>query len=191
MTTKPGLTEADFQRAAAALAVDVPAVKAVAEIESRGASFLPDGRPPILFEAHIFSRLTNRKFDASYPTLSSPAWNRALYKGGAAEHDRLAAAAKLDRDAALQSCSWGAFQIMGSNWRACGCVSLQAFINAQYAGASQQLDLLVAFLKSTKLYAPLRQHDWARFAKGYNGPGYAKNRYDTKLEAAWRKHGGK
>ncbi|TWH25864.1 MULTISPECIES: N-acetylmuramidase domain-containing protein [unclassified Aminobacter] len=28
-------------------------------------------------------------------------------------------------------------------------------------------------------------HDWAAFARGYNGPAYRRNRYDTKLAAAY------
>lgn len=46
--------------AAKRLGVDVPTVRAVAEVESNGVGFLPDGRPKILFERHIFSRLTER-----------------------------------------------------------------------------------------------------------------------------------
>jgi len=31
----------------------------------------------------------------------------------------------------------------------------------------------------------LRKKDWATFARRYNGPGYAKNSYDTKLKSAY------
>ncbi|NBT89135.1 MAG: DUF3380 domain-containing protein, partial [Flavobacteriaceae bacterium] len=31
----------------------------------------------------------------------------------------------------------------------------------------------------------LKAKDWAGFAKGYNGPAYAKNAYDTKLAGAY------
>jgi len=31
----------------------------------------------------------------------------------------------------------------------------------------------------------LRKRNWAAFAKAYNGPGYAKNQYDTKLAASY------
>lgn len=33
----------------------------------------------------------------------------------------------------------------------------------------------------------LQSKDWTAFAKCYNGPAYAQNRYDVKLEAAYRK----
>ena len=29
---------------------------------------------------------------------------------------------------------------------------------------------------------------WAQFAKAYNGPDYARNLYDTKLERAFQRH---
>ena len=35
------------------------------------------------------------------------------------------------------------------------------------------------------LIVPLQKRQWATFAKGYNGPSFAKNRYHTKLQAAY------
>src|SRR5690606_7984441 len=40
------------------------------------------------------------------------------------------------------------------------------------------------------LLQPLRRKDWARFARLYNGPGYAQNRYDEKLAQAYARHAG-
>lgn len=37
-------------------------------------------------------------------------------------------------------------------------------------------------------YNELQRKDWAGFARGYNGPGYAKNRYDIKLANAYKKY---
>ncbi|WP_262919099.1 N-acetylmuramidase family protein [Niabella hibiscisoli] len=51
---KPILTEKDFQDAARQLNCEVAAIKAVAEVESKGDGFLPTGEPKILFERHIF-----------------------------------------------------------------------------------------------------------------------------------------
>jgi hypothetical protein len=31
----------------------------------------------------------------------------------------------------------------------------------------------------------LKEHDWAGFARKYNGPGYAENAYDQKLKNAY------
>jgi hypothetical protein len=131
------LVELDFERAAAALGCSVAAVKAVCEVEAPEGAFDTAGRPRILFEGHKFSAATGGRFDRSHPTLSHPTWSRQFYARGATadirnggEHQRLQAAAQLDRQAALASASWGRFQILGANFKACGFDSLQAFINA-------------------------------------------------------------
>lgn len=175
------LNTEEVERAAAELGCDVAAVLAAAEVESAGSGFLPNGEPKILFEAHIFSRLTGGKYDATHPSISSPRWNRKLYVGGVGEHHRLKQAVALDRDAALQSASWGAFQIMGMNWKRCGYPSLQAFINDAYAGEDGHLRMFVGFVRSAGLADELQRHDWAGFARVYNGPSFAANRYDVKL----------
>lgn len=185
---KPQLSESDYQESAIALGCEVAAVKAVAEVEARGDGFLPDETPKILFEAHIFSRLTNHAYDKTHPSISSSTWNRKLYKGGAAEHDRLAEAVSLERDAAMQSASWGRFQIMGFNFKEAGFPGIQAFVNAMYQGEGGHLKAFVSYIKSTKLDVHLRNKNWAAFAKRYNGPSYAQNKYDEKLQAAYLKY---
>ncbi|HEY0005210.1 MAG TPA: N-acetylmuramidase family protein [Pyrinomonadaceae bacterium] len=181
------LTEEDYQQAAEKLNCEVAAIKAVAEVESgpHGA-FLPTGEPVILFERHKFSKLTGRKYDATHPGIS----NRTPggYGPVSQQHARLAEAAALDREAALQSCSWGRFQVMGSNWKTLEYTSLQDFINSMYQGEAGHLDSFVRFVKVNNLARHLRNKNWAAFALGYNGKTYKKNRYDTKLAAAYAKH---
>lgn len=178
------LQDADFERAADALQTDVPSVKALAHVESNGDGFLPDGRSKILFEAQHFHKLTQGKFDADHPNISSPVWNRHLYKGGAAEWDRLEEAIELDREAALKSASYGAFQILGENFKACGFASVEAFVEAMKTDTGQ-LDAFVNFIKANHIDGPLRRHEWDKVARLYNGPQYAANQYDQKLAAAY------
>lgn len=183
------LVESDYAEAATSLGCDVAAIKAVCEVEAPQGGFHADGATPrILFEAHHFHRLTGGRFTASHPNISSAKWNRALYVGGAGEHKRLQEAVALDRDAALQSASWGKFQIMGFNYELAGYPTVQEFVNAVYAGEREQLQGFVTFLGNTGLTAALREHRWMDFARGYNGAGYAANQYDTKLAAAWLRH---
>jgi LysM repeat protein len=180
------LTAADWQRAAKALGVDVAAIKAVAQVEAAGAGFMADGRPKILFEAHIFSDKTNGKYDRSNPNISSARWNRDLYSGGAGEYPRLQQAMGLDRNAALQSASWGKFQIMGFNYKAAGYSSVEAFVQDMYKSEGKQLDAFVNFIKADPaMHSALKRHDWAGFAQSYNGSGYAANHYDTKMRDAY------
>lgn len=179
------MNDADYTRAAQLLGCETAAVRAVAALESAGDGFLEDGRPKVLFEAHVFSRLTGHRFDDKYPEISSRAWNPALYIGGAREHDRLARAAALDREAALQSASWGKFQLMGFNWKRCEFGSLQDFVAAMYRSDGEQLTAFCHFIKSMGLDDELRRHDWPGFARGFNGPMYASNHYDTRLSKAF------
>ena len=183
-----GLTEADFKRAAEKLGCEVACIKAVNEVESGKSGFLVSGKPKILFEAHIFSKQTQHKYDTDHPDISSPRWNKALYAGGEKEYQRLEKAMALDRAAALKSASWGRFQIMGFNHAAAGFASVDAYVEAMYRSEGAQLDAFVAFLIHSKLVAPLKEKRWADFARGYNGSGYAANKYDVKLKAAYEKH---
>lgn len=182
------LTEADWQRAARTLGVDVAAIKAVAEVEASRSGFLADGRPKILFEAHQFSDRTGGRHDRSHPGISSPRWNRDLYVGGAGEHTRLAEAMALNRTAALESASWGRFQIMGFNHRAAGYSNVEDFVAAMRQNEGRQLDAFVSFIRADPaLHRALQNHDWAGFARAYNGERYAENQYDTRLADAYRR----
>lgn len=179
------MTDEAVEAAAKKIGCTVAAVRAVMDVESRG-GFLADGRPKILFERHYFSRLTNGKYDQSNPDISAKKWGG--YKGGAAEYERLGRAISLDRAAALRSASWGAFQIMGDNYRACGFDNVEDFVAAQVAGEPEQLDAFVSFIKKSGLDDELIRLDWSGFARGYNGPAYKANKYDEKLACAYRFH---
>jgi N-acetylmuramidase len=194
--TPDELTSADFERAAKTLNVEVAAIRAVAEVEAQGRGFLADGRPQALFEAHVFHAETGGKHagakDRNGRALSSPKWDRSLYgASGAAQHVRIEDAAKLDWDAAHRAASWGMFQIMGANHKQAGHKTVKGFVEAMHGGAGAHLDAFVAFLKANKLDEPLRKKDWARFARGYNGPAYAKNAYDREMAAAYERLSGR
>jgi hypothetical protein len=185
------LTDADFARAAKELNVEVAAIRAVAEVEAAGAGFIADGRPAILYEAHVFHKETGGKHsnarDRRGVALSSAKWNKSLYGAtGVNQHNRYEDARKLDADAANKACSWGTFQILGLNHQACGFDTSQDFVDAMWTGgAAAHLDAFVAFIKANKLDTALRNKQWATFARGYNGPAYAENAYDQKMANAY------
>ncbi len=179
----------DYQRAAKELGVELAAVKSVVEVESRGQGFLDSGEPVILFERHVFNRRLRNKgiIVRDKPDIVNPV--AGGYKGGAEEHKRLQRAVEIHREAALESASWGLFQIMGYHWKALGYKSLQAFINEMYKDEAAHLDAFVKFIKvSPRIHRALKDKDWATFASGYNGPAYKRNRYDERLAAAYNKH---
>ena len=177
------VTDADIEAAAAKIGCAVAAVRAVIEVESRG-GFLPDKRPKILYERHYFHRLTGGKFSAAHPDISHANWG-GYGMGGANQYVRLHKAIALDRAAALQSASWGNFQVMGSHYKSLGYASVEEFIAAFVSGAAAHLDIFVKFVKKNGLDDELIRRDWDGFARGYNGPKYKENKYDTKLAAAY------
>jgi hypothetical protein len=70
---------------------------------------------------------------------------------------------------------------MGSNFAEAGFASVEDMVNAMVQSEDNQLTAMARFVCSAGLSKPLGAHDWAAFARGYNGPGYAKNQYDTLL----------
>lgn len=182
---KIGISEEDYIKASKMLDCDVAAIKAFAKVESRGSGFLSDGRPVILFERHIFNRFLKKK-GMTCEDKSICATKAGGYLGGSKEHDRLEKAVKIDRESALQSASWGVFQVMAFNWKLCGYTSLQDFINAAYRSESDHLNMFVGFIKANRtLLEAVRNKNWDIAARIYNGPGYQKNAYDVKLAKAY------
>lgn len=185
------LTGGDLSLAAESLGVDVASVRAVTHVESRASGFLPDGRPVILFERHVMRRrLAELGRDVDLLQRYLPEIINGVpggYKGGSAEHDRLYLAQQIDFDSAVESASWGLFQIMGFHWQVLGYESAKAFARAMNQSEGQQLDAFVRFIKADAgLHRALRSKNWADFAARYNGPAYSKNQYDVKLAEAYK-----
>ena len=89
----------------------------------------------------------------------------------------------MNPNAALQSASWGIGQIMGENFSAAGFPDVETMVAAMVDSENAQLDAFRSFLQSNRLSGPLQAHDWASFARGYNGPNFAMNQYDTQFNA--------
>ena len=187
------LTEAQIQAQALGLGIEVAALKAVIEVECKDSGFNADGTPVILFERHVFRQrliangkaVTADKAMRERPDLCSKTMgNYGLYS---AQHGRLNAAAQYDRESALESASWGIGQVMGYHWKALGYPTLQNFINAMYRDEASQLEAMCRFIVTNKLINALKNKDWKAFARGYNGPAYARNSYDVKLGNAYKK----
>ena len=178
----------DYVDAANKLGVEVEVVQAIKDVESNGSGFVFSNHPVILFEGHVFwKQLEKRGIDPSQKNDSDilyKSWTKDHYKGDVAEHVRLEKARQIYRAAAEASASWGLFQIMGSNFKACGCSSVSEFVERMCKSEREQLMLFVEFIKSNHLHNYLQPGNiqWAQFAKRYNGAGYEKNKYHTKLE---------
>jgi len=181
----PAATPADFARAAATIGCDVAAFRAVVAVETGGRGFDDKGRPKALFEPHHFYRLLSgsKRKAAIDAGLAYPKWGTRPYPRDS--YPRIEAACRIDERVALESTSWGLPQIMGFNFRAAGYASAREMVEAFITGEPSQLEAMARWIVSEGLAVPLRRRDWARFARGYNGPAYAENAYDKKLAKAY------
>ncbi len=187
------LRQSDIEIAAGRLDVEVASVLAVNEVESRGAGFIKQGYPVILFERHVFWRqLVAHDVDPvplskKYPGIVNQ--DRGGYAGGASEYTRLGVAKQINAAAAFEATSWGAFQIMGYHWDLLGYHSVQAMVTASQQSEGAHLDMFVRFiLADPALHRALQSKKWATFARLYNGPAYADNLYDVRLARAYKRY---
>jgi LysM repeat protein len=197
------ISERQWLDAAESLSCEVAVLKAIAEVETKGAAFwrlnATDGKhvPSILFERHWFKRLTKGAYDKTHPDISGPAYtsnkdaaSADRYGSYATSYLRLINAYRLDPEAALASCSWGKFQIMGGEFRNCDESDAQSMAKKMCEGELDQIKLLTSFIRRKargKLLNAVRAKNWEQIAMYYNGGGYKKNAYDTKMESAYEK----
>ena len=177
--------------------IEPGAVMATIEVESGGRTFAHvDGRkePLIRFEGHYFyRRLSGEKRDRAVAAgLASP-------KAGAIPNPRTQAArwellnraAEIDAEAAFESISIGVGQVMVAHWQWLGYDSPTAMVNEARHSLDGQILQMFKFIQKAGLIDALRRKDWTAFARGYNGPAYARFGYHTKLAAAYAKFAGR
>ena len=115
-----------------------------------------------------------------FPNLVNTA--TGCYKGNEAEYTRLSLAKNIHEEAALMSCSWGQFQIMGENWQDLGYKSVFDFVEQMQASESLQLEAFIRFIETKKgLLTALQKDDWDTVFRLYNGPNYKKLGYEAKF----------
>jgi hypothetical protein len=181
------LDDLDLPKLGAIIGVGEDEIHAFLDVETLGHGFDSAGRPIILFEPHVFYRnlASAARAKAVAQGLAYPKWGEQPYPKDS--YPRLKSACAIDETAALKSASWGLGQVLGENFEAAGFLTVQAMVEAMMADEENQLLAAVNFIKANHIDDNLRAHDWAGFAKGYNGAGYKKNAYDTKLADAFRK----
>lgn len=158
---------------AARLGIETAVAAAVMSVESGGEGFR-NGKMVIRFEKHIFRDLTGHNV-----------WVRHTGRQ-ADEYDAFQRAVAINKEAAHDSISMGAAQVMGFNAERIGYSSatemFEDFMNSETA----QLKGMFEFIRTSRgLMRAARNKDWASFAYLYNGPGYAANAYDSKMAAAY------
>lgn len=189
---KPKLSRSDIIKEATKLRVEPATLKAVQVVEADSNGFDDEGRPTILFERHkMYKYLTEANYitkrdqlNALFPDICSKSAGAYNVRG---QYEKLAVAEVLHWEAAHMSCSFGLGQVMGFNYKSLGYPSLKQFVDDMYESEAKQLDAVCRYIRVNNLVDELQRHDWAGFAKGYNGSDYAINKYDTKLAAAYAK----
>lgn len=189
-------TPADIDRIAVDLKVEPAAFRAVLEVEAAGSGFDKANRPKALFERHLFFRnlrdAPGLQANAVAEGLAYPRWGEKPYpKGSDAVYDEIQRACAIDEDATLLSTSWGLGQILGSNFKMAVCRDVHVMVEEAKASEAAQLRHMANFIRTSGLQDELMTKNWAGFARGYNGPGYARNAYDAKLAKAYIKFSGR
>jgi hypothetical protein len=203
------ITDADIELAAQELNVEVAAVRAVAEVESRDQGF-ENGRPIIRYELHKFRNGegtfagTAGIYDRTHRHLSQR--KRAAgeqYHNGTqpCEYSLMHAAMMLcDSNGrrrysdAWKATSWGRFQVMGFNHAAVGWSSIESFVAAMCTSEVAHLRAFVGYINAHNLARHLRNHNWEAFVEVYNGEecdhvGECDRReYHVRIQRAYNRH---
>jgi hypothetical protein len=196
------LTDDKIASVSRAHRVDPAATKAVIAVETPF-PHLGDSRhgPLILFERHIFFRESGKApVSRTHPHLSNRTpggycTGRNWEARQQCEHQKLAQARAIRHPevdlnaAALRSVSMGLFQIMGFNHRLIDQPD-PVRMWERYLKRDDVLDLedFFRFCTNTRLLRHLQSLDWTSFARGYNGPAFARNNYDQRLAQHYAKY---
>jgi hypothetical protein len=180
------IEDIDLPRVGRMIGVGEDEVHAILDVESAGSGFDAKGRPKMLFEPHVFYRnLKGAERDRAVAAgLAYPRWKRSYPKDS---YPRLAAAMKINETAALRAASWGLGQILGENHKKSGYATPQAMVADFIEDEDNHLEAMIRFIRSANLAKHLKAHNWKAFARGYNGAGFAANRYDKKLADSFAK----
>lgn len=187
------ITDAELTALGSGIGLEPSLLKAVILVECGSLSGnLDSGKPKILFEGHIFYKLVKKKYGEDralewarlYPEICYKSFTRNHYLGGEDEYTRYWLAKDLDKDLASQSCSWGLGQIMGFNYGACGCSTVDEFVSKNWESEEDQLELWLTYLTSNNLVKLLQEKDWKAFARAYNGSAQV-DYYAEKLEKTY------
>lgn len=196
----PKLDDFDLPRIGHTIGVGEDIIHGVLDVEAAGKSTDGKGRLKALYEPHVAYRnsrgaVRDRLVRAG---LAYPEWGEKPYPRDS--YPRIQKAMVIDETVALLATSWGFPQVLGENFALAGYGSVQDMVLDFLKDEDRQLEAMIRFVKSAHLDDELRvleaklkrgqkitADDARPFVRGYNGSGYAKNNYHTKLAAAINK----
>lgn len=178
------LDRIDVPKLAHRIAVSEDHFQAFLNVESRSRGFDRRGRPVILCEPHVFYRNLSgqNRIEAVEQGLAYPNWGEKPYPRSQDErYIWLNKARKIEPEAAMKACSWGASQILGENFSLVGYTSIESMVRAFMDDEEEHIEAMMKYILATGIADDLRNERWEVVARVYNGPGYKKNGYHTKM----------
>ena len=181
---------------AARLKIETAALLAVAEVEAAGHVYaVVNGRnePLIRWEGHYFDKRLKgiARDQARAKGLAHPKAGKVKNpKDQAGRWKILRAAMAIDRQAALESISGGVGQVMLAHWKTLKYASVDAMFDRMREDAAGQVETMVRYIVEFGLVDELQRRDFTAFARGYNGAGFRKNAYHTKMASAYARISG-
>lgn len=174
------IEEQDYLRLSKAFNIPVKNIKTIVKVESGGHGFdATTGKILIQFEPAWFKK------KAEDPKHGE--WELNKVDVQTKEWQAFNSAFIIDREAAMESTSWGMMQVMGFHWKNLGFKSIGEFVDYMKVSEANQIDVALRFIKlNKKLYDALVANEWATVALYYNGKNYKDFKYDTRLEAAYK-----
>lgn len=178
------LTKSDIQNLATTNGYEPAALKANIDVESPGYGFSRvTGRIIIQFEPSWF----RRKYADWLVHQANHTWQNNGVEDQTNEWKAFNDAFYINANAAMQATSIGMMQVMGFHWSELGFESVGAMWDFAKESEANQVALGIRFIKKNpKLHQALINKDWATFAFYYNGSGYKKFNYDTRMATAYK-----
>jgi len=141
----------------------------------------------MLFEPHVFYRnLSGEDRDKAVRAgLAYRSWGEKPYPPDS--YPRLVEAMKIDEDAALKACSIGLSQVLVENHQMVGYDTPQEMWMAFMDDEEEHVEAMVNYILVNGISDDLAAERWETVARVYNGPGYRKNGYHTKMARAYAK----
>ena len=188
------MSKADLlQWAATELDIESELIEAVDLQESGNGKGFWKGNPKILFEPVKFTQgLTALGFELAdivsrYPEAREliAYENPRRYGSLSKQWQRHLLAMRINKEVAIECCSWGYFSVMGNNWEALQYDSAEHFRREMDSEAGQFKAFVLYMKNKPKAIDALRRRDWVQFKRLYNGPG--KNDYAAELAQKYRR----
>jgi hypothetical protein len=186
-----------LQQKALAIGCEFPALGAILRIESGGQGFDVNGRMIIRFENHLFKNYIDINTFNDHFLIGSPAWTGHYFRKlitdpwmsfhGSQDKEWMVLqfAQGLTDTGAIKSASYGAPQILGSNFAMVGFATPQDMFNTFSTSMKGQLDALIKFIQNAgTCLSGLRTKDFVKFASCYNGSGKA-TEYGAQIQSAY------